>query len=939
MGRTHYFLYEDGDRWTREQYLRCSECEGCSVEELGRILGVYSPCILLRVTALGAQEPPVAIRTLTYAETGLGDMPRPFLPGSPPPEPRRTFSFSVELKPESAPVTQYRWDFGDGAQAITAGNSVSHSYSSDGEYRVLVTAVGANCDEGSALSRGLFLRIDEPGAPPERLEASRVYNEFGVERPNVFVGHEATRAQLEIGPDGSPRGRVVPHTVAFYTYVWPGAEGLHPEHPVTFWVQYPEGGEAIEFPAEPADGDRSEALWRECLWRADIDFSRIQPKPGASRDGAPLRVFYTVFPAGGTDPLMVSRGTEVEAWDLPLPWRSDFALGDYVTAKLSFEPKRRAYRLEGKFPNGRNGVADLSSPIVLGDLCLWDGACLAEDVRIENRARAALSSALFFTLDDARYDRFPAELAGELLVQFLDRKLVDESFPVRSIGCLSAQDAGKLCFRLCKPAIFSGSRTIFEYTVPIFDAWIVTVTSGARLRMDYGIDGGIEVAFDPLASPPLDLDAELCWRFKVLLHFYGKICGFRFFDIADVTLLERDVGTDEPWDLWEPLHGEELPGALAPGAGAGFEFPLILREGADRLRLSAGAAPGETHLKDNSAERTIGLWKPTGLACSQDPSGGPDAVLSWDPLAPGIEVAIAGDGRPVAIAAGSSGSFVETGVPPGSHTWTLTAQLEGMRSLPAACRSGVAEYRCLFSVAPATLRLGDAQGATTHLLADLIPDFALRGFSAGIAHDRERLVLTAADFAGTAFEGAPFQEVDFVEGGVNATAILAADPASWPEGAGVKLLRLAYRARPWTEARDGETAILLRSDLGAGRVPVAFQAPSGAWEDAATRAGRIEILAAAGPRFRRGDANSDGRIDVSDAVATLGYLFLGSEKPGCLRACDADADGRLAITDPIRLLNYLFLGGDAPAPPFPGCGLDPSPEAPSCEAYPEDLCR
>ncbi len=404
-------------------------------------------------------------------------------------------------------------------------------------------------------------------------------------------------------------------------------------------------------------------------------------------------------------------------------------------------------------------------------------------------------------------------------------------------------------------------------------------------------------------------------------------------------LLERDAGTDEPWDLWEPLHGEVLPGALAPGAGAGFEFPLVLREGADRLRLSAGAAPGETHLEDNSAERTIGLWKPTGFACSQDPSGGPDALLSWDPLAPGIEVAIARDGRPVAIADGSAGSFVETGVPPGSHTWTLAAQLEGMRSLPAACTSGVAEHRCLFSVAPATLRLGDARGATTHLLADLIPDLALRGFSAGIAHDRERLVLAAADFAGTAFEGAPFQEVDFVEGGVNATAILAADPASWPEGAGVKLLRLAYRARPGGEAREGETAILLRSDLGAGRVPVAFQAPSGAWEGAATRAGRIEILAAAGPRFRRGDANSDGRIDVSDAVAALGYLFLGSERPGCLRACDADADGQLAITDPIRLLNYLFLGGDAPAPPFPGCGLDPSPEGPSCDAYPEDLCR
>jgi hypothetical protein len=89
------------------------------------------------------------------------------------------------------------------------------------------------------------------------------------------------------------------------------------------------------------------------------------------------------------------------------------------------------------------------------------------------------------------------------------------------------------------------------------------------------------------------------------------------------------------------------------------------------------------------------------------------------------------------------------------------------------------------------------------------------------------------------------------------------------------------------------------------------------------------------PGFRRGDADGDGEINITDAIFTLGFLFSGGREPGCHKAADADDSGQLDITDPIFTLSFLFLGG--PAPPAPGhqsCGSDPTPDALPCTAQP-----
>ncbi len=65
--------------------------------------------------------------------------------------------------------------------------------------------------------------------------------------------------------------------------------------------------------------------------------------------------------------------------------------------------------------------------------------------------------------------------------------------------------------------------------------------------------------------------------------------------------------------------------------------------------------------------------------------------------------------------------------------------------------------------------------------------------------------------------------------------------------------------------------------------------------------------------FVRGDANLDGALDLTDAVAVLFHLFTEEIKLPCEPTGDADASGTLDVTDAVALLEHLFRGGPAPA--------------------------
>ncbi len=107
--------------------------------------------------------------------------------------------------------------------------------------------------------------------------------------------------------------------------------------------------------------------------------------------------------------------------------------------------------------------------------------------------------------------------------------------------------------------------------------------------------------------------------------------------------------------------------------------------------------------------------------------------------------------------------------------------------------------------------------------------------------------------------------------------------------------------------------------------------------------------AVSGPEFptggdkkllRRGDADSNGSLDLTDPVAVLNYLFLAGVRPVCVDAADVDDTGLLDLTDAVYSLNYQFLAG--PRPPAPGpdtCGEDTTPDEGGVDLGCEQTCQ
>ena len=62
-----------------------------------------------------------------------------------------------------------------------------------------------------------------------------------------------------------------------------------------------------------------------------------------------------------------------------------------------------------------------------------------------------------------------------------------------------------------------------------------------------------------------------------------------------------------------------------------------------------------------------------------------------------------------------------------------------------------------------------------------------------------------------------------------------------------------------------------------------------------------------------GDVNGDGRIDVSDAVYLINYIFNeGTEPLPSNDNGDVNCDGRLDVSDAVFLINFIFRDGDPP---------------------------
>ena len=80
--------------------------------------------------------------------------------------------------------------------------------------------------------------------------------------------------------------------------------------------------------------------------------------------------------------------------------------------------------------------------------------------------------------------------------------------------------------------------------------------------------------------------------------------------------------------------------------------------------------------------------------------------------------------------------------------------------------------------------------------------------------------------------------------------------------------------------------------------------------------------------------HSDRRVDATDALTVLSWLFRVGPEPRCLDTAAVNDDEAIEIGDSLYLLHHLFLDGlPIPAPGPVNCGFSTTASI-SCDAFP-----
>lgn len=289
--------------------------------------------------------------------------------------------------------------------------------------------------------------------------------------------------------------------------------------------------------------------------------------------------------------------------------------------------------------------------------------------------------------------------------------------------------------------------------------------------------------------------------------------------------------------------------------------------------------------------------------------------------------------------------------------WFFSACLTALFCISSA-QGAEERYTIQFRSAETVARAGSS--VTLAVDMDNLP-LEATGFSLGVRHDPQFLSLEEVSFGtalSSALGGAPDERFYALNttpaGGTGFTAalILSGDSPtrkSIPAGRGNHLLSIKYRIQ---EGATGSTQVEITEDLGTPKVRVVIDLSGVSRSQVGTPAPltrtTVTVGEPPGVDFLRGDANQNGRLDVTDAALIVDFLFGGGNlasgaatRESCVIAMNVDGstdagtvgaeDERdINLTDVVALLNYQFKvnpGAPPPAAPFPKCGRAENPAA------------
>ncbi len=284
----------------------------------------------------------------------------------------------------------------------------------------------------------------------------------------------------------------------------------------------------------------------------------------------------------------------------------------------------------------------------------------------------------------------------------------------------------------------------------------------------------------------------------------------------------------------------------------------------------------------------------------------------------------------------------------GTSEGAPTTDIEGnTRPCGAAVDMGAYEYGPVFQLALTSAAVAECAPASVFVL--LTNEGPVQAFSLGFAHDPAIATLTAIDYVDCPViqalrngQGPDYFGVDLNPGTGDCSPEVTAggtvyciasqtQPSTETILAGIDqpIARLTYEAI-LGNAVGVESSLTIVGCLG-GDLPREVVLTVDGLSVFPPVVGGILTVDAAACQFKRGDANADSRLDISDAVTVLIYLFENGRGPlRCEDAGDANDDGVLDIGDAIAILSHLFAHAGPLKPPFGECGIDPTEDGLDC---------
>ncbi|MEE2856050.1 MAG: hypothetical protein VX949_01505 [Planctomycetota bacterium] len=214
----------------------------------------------------------------------------------------------------------------------------------------------------------------------------------------------------------------------------------------------------------------------------------------------------------------------------------------------------------------------------------------------------------------------------------------------------------------------------------------------------------------------------------------------------------------------------------------------------------------------------------------------------------------------------------------------------------------------------------------------------LQGFSAALAFDPTVLQCASATIDGTITQvaGAEFVEevidndIGFAVLGVLMDILPPYDGQVIPAtGIEMEFARIYFDVSG-SLTTSQQTQLSFENDLGVPPISNVFVIQN---QSVAPVTIDLTIDIAVDGVFLRGDADGNLRLDLADAINNLVYMTNTCPvcpEPLCPKALDVNDDARIDLSDAIHLLSFLYIDGPEPAAPYPDPGVDPTPDLLDC---------